>query len=172
MRWCFFAPMERIARLLPKKPRGVAPQQHLTFTGFHAAYAAHYTAKSIFVKALFGWLLRQCLTGEAATRTSMYLFLCNLSESSFSCSGARTGVPVYPERGLAVGLPRQQGTVQAWWWKTRGSGLIGITGDARGHLCALRYPTTLLSRGGKRDFFFLFFLFSETKLNETINSAG
>lgn len=88
----------------------------------------------------------------------------NLSESFFSCLGARTGVPVYPERegererGLAIGLPRQQGTVQAWWWKKRGSELIGITGVARGHLCALRY-STLLSKGGKEIFF------HQTKLN-------
>lgn len=81
----------------------------------------------------------------------------NLSESVFSCLGARTEVPVYPrerERVLAVGLPRQQGTVQAWCWKKRGSGLIGITGDARGHLCAYKILHTPFW-GEKGDFFFV-----------------
>lgn len=136
--------------------------------GFQNICALPFSAPQIFVTALFSlrWAFfpvcghASVSLGREDKDKHVPFSLHNLSESFFSCLGARTEVPVYPEReregGLAVGLPRQQGTVQAWWWKKRGSGLIGITGDARGHLCALRY-STLPFEGGKRKRRFFFF---------------
>lgn len=74
-------------------------------SGFQTMYAVQISPPHQFEKAFFGLCRAMVIVhwGERK-RACMHLFsLHHLSESSFSCLGARTEVAVYPERvkGLA-----------------------------------------------------------------------
>jgi len=103
----------------------------LTAFGFYAPVSRIYISSG-FIQ--FEWsyyfscfLVTQVSHRAEKKRTSMYLFLCKalVSPSSAARGQQQKSLCIQREGGLAIGLPRQQGTVQAWWGKKSGSELIG-----------------------------------------------